>query len=209
TMLVMANKEVNKRNRKMVKDGIESLQSKGIIDVIEEGTNYYIAEVADGETLGGYEEIYLYELERLQELLVNDKNKAKLIHMFCLIKVRENKNDEGAATLAYSLLADVLGITDKTAGKYLSRLEKLKVVKVGRFTQGNKKQTNKIATMIDIQNTKNVERESNEVNINNLERVVGFPKVEKKAKKKQEAIEIIEERVNNRSEERRVGKEGR
>ena len=192
TMLVMANKEVNKRNRKMVKDGIESLQSKGIIDVIEEGTNYYIVEVADRETLGGYEEIYLYELERLEELLINDKNKAKLIHMFCLIKVRENKNDEGAAILAYSLLADVLGITDKTAGKYLRRLEQLKIVKVGRYTLGNKKQTNKIATMIDIQQTKNVERVSNSFNMKKLEREVGFPKVEKKKKQKQEAIKTVE-----------------
>lgn len=191
TMLVMANKEVNKRNRKMVKDGIESLDSKGIIEVIEEGTNYYIVEVADRETLGGYEEIYLYELEKLEELLVNDKNKAKLIHMFCLIKVRENKNDEGAATLAYSLLADILSISDKTAGKYLGRLEQLKIVKVGRHTVANKKQTNKIATLLDVQQAKNVERVSNQIDMKNLERVAGFPKVDKKKMQKQEAIKTV------------------
>lgn len=192
TMLVMTNKEINKRNRRMVKDGIESLQSKGVIEVIEEGTNYYIVEVADGETLGGYEEIYLYELERLEELLVNDKNKVKLIHMFCLIKVRENKNDEGAATLSYSLLADVIGVTDKTAGKYLARLEQLNLVKVGRYTLKNKKQTNKIATTIDIQQTKNVDRTSDKINIKQLDREAGFPKVDKKKKRKQEAIKMVE-----------------
>lgn len=211
TMLVLNNKKVNKRNRKQVKDDIESLETKGIIEIVEQGVNHYIIHPTYKE-FKGYEELYLHEIETINKKTNND---AKLLHLYSLVKVREMKEKDSAATLAYSVIADILDISEKTAVKYVKQLEDLKLIKIKKYTKDNKKQTNKIFTTIKKVKGDTIdmsEPETKEIDISNLESDVqkekkqsntsfqDFLKQQSKKKNKESLAQEVERKKREREE---------
>lgn len=180
TMLILNGRDINKRNKKQVKDNIQSLADKEVIEIVEDTKNYMKLNLLH-ENFEGFEPISLDEIEEVQKITGNN---TKLFHLYVLIQTRQMGSSP--ATLSQSLIADVLGVTPQTANTYLNKLKELNLINVANYTKGGKKQTNKILT------NKPVSKSENAINFQEDEPIRQTFKAG--SKKKAEKIDLEAER---------------